>query len=171
MIDAMATARPSRPVLVRDLLVSAVPGLRDRMLEETIRIQWATIAGPDAARRSRPGELRGGVLNVVVDNSPWLQEISLRSNDLLSALRARHGNAVTAVKCGLGTVPTMRPAARERSASRRERLTAEEEQSLDAITAAVADPEIAHSVRRVVAKDIIARRGRASAPPARRLET
>ena len=55
MNGTMARALASRPLRVRDLLVAAVPGLRDRMLEETIRSGWAEIAGPEIARRSRPG--------------------------------------------------------------------------------------------------------------------
>ena len=44
-----------------------------------------SIAGPEIARRSRPGELRAGVLTVLVDNSPWLQEVTLRSTEILAA--------------------------------------------------------------------------------------
>jgi hypothetical protein len=166
MNGTMARALASRPLRVRDLLVAAVPGLRDRMLEETIRGGWADIAGPEIARRSRPGELRAGVLTVLVDNSPWLQELTLRSTEILAGLRARHGSAVTSVRCALGTLPPAtaghaRPAPRRSSVPRR--------RAVDAIIA-VTDPVLAARAAPVT-KDLIARRRRAAVPPARREHT
>src|SRR5947207_956395 len=67
------------PVRVGNLLTAAVPALAERMLERAICREWAQTAGPEAARRTRPGALRQGTLEVSVDNSPWLQELTLRS--------------------------------------------------------------------------------------------
>ena len=89
---------------VGDVLVAALPELADRMLEETIRKEWRLTAGEELARRSRPAELRAGTLTVVVDNSPWLQELTMRSELLLRALRARYGTAVGALRFALGEV-------------------------------------------------------------------
>ena len=171
MNGTMARALASRPLRVRDLLVAAVPGLRDRMLEETIRSGWAEIAGPEIARRSRPGELRAGVLTVLVDNSPWLQEVTLRSTEILAGLRARHGSAVTSVRCALGTLPTPRQTVTHDRPPPADPLSAEEEHAVDTIIAPVTDPVLAASVRRLVTKDLIARRRRAAVPPARREHT
>lgn len=171
MNGTMARALASRPLRVRDLLVAAVPGLRDRMLEETIRSDWAEIAGPEIARRSRPGELRAGVLTVLVDNSPWLQEVTLRSTEILAGLRARHGSAVTSVRCALGTLPTPRQTVTHDRPRPADPLSAEEERVVDTIIAPVTDPVLAASVRRLVTKDLIARRRRAAVPPARREHT
>jgi hypothetical protein len=171
MSDTMARALASRPLRVRDLLVAAVPGLRDRMLEETIRSDWADIAGPEIARRSRPGELRAGVLTVHVDNSPWLQEVTLRSTEILAGLRARHGSAVTSVRCALGTLPTPRQTVTHDRPPPADPLSAEEQRAVDTIIAPVTDPVLAASVRRLVTKDLIARRRRAAVPPARREHT
>ena len=171
MNGTMARALASRPLRVRDLLVAAVPGLRDRMLEETIRREWADIAGPEIARRSRPGELRAGVLTVHVDNSPWLQEIMLRSSEILAGLRARHGSAVTSVRCVLGTLPAPRQTVTHDRPPPGDPLSAEEERAVDTIIAPVTDPVLAASVRRLVTKDLIASRRRAAVPPARREHT
>jgi hypothetical protein len=141
------------------------------MLEETIRNGWAEIVGPEIARRSRPGELRAGVLTVLVDNSPWLQEVTLRSTEILAALRARHGSAVTSVRCALGALPTPRQTVTHDRPPPADPLSAEEERAVDTIIAPVTDPVLAASVRRLVTKDLIARRPRAAVPPARREHT
>ena len=90
------------PVRVGNLLTRAVPALAERLLEESIRREWAQTVGPDAARRSRPISLRQGTLQVSVDNSPWLQELTLRSAAISSALHERHGAAVDGVRFVLG---------------------------------------------------------------------
>jgi predicted nucleic acid-binding Zn ribbon protein len=88
----------SRPVRVGELLVQAVPQLRERLLEVEIRQVWPSVAGPELGRRSRPGELKGGILSVAADNSPCLQELGLRSAELLAALQARYGQTVTGLR-------------------------------------------------------------------------
>ncbi|MGH7276164.1 MAG: DUF721 domain-containing protein, partial [Candidatus Rokuibacteriota bacterium] len=81
--------RTRSPRAVADLLVSAVPDLRDRLVEYELRRAWTGAAGPDVARRSRPQTLSNGCLTVVVDNSPWLQEMTLRAAELTARLRER----------------------------------------------------------------------------------
>jgi hypothetical protein len=141
------------------------------MLEETIRKGWADIVGPEIAHRSRPGELRAGALTVLVDNSPWLQEIMLRSSEILAGIKARHGSAVTSVRCALGTLPAPRQAVTHHRAPLADPLSAEEERAVDTVIAPVTDPVLAASLRRLVTKDLIARRRRAPFPPARREQT
>lgn len=164
----MAERRGARPVPVGQILASAIPGLDDRMLEARIRGAWPVTVGPDLAGRSRPGELRQGVLSVTVDNSPWLHEMTLRSGELLSAVQARHGAAVTSLRFTLGAIATARPAVRPSWTAPAARLSAEEERSVEAIAAAVADPALAVSLRRLLTKDLIARRRPAASPAVQR---
>ena len=164
----MASTRRARPVPVAQILASAVPGLEERMLEERIRSGWAATVGGDLAGRSRPGEVRQGVLNVTVDNSPWLHEMTLRSGELLNAVRARHGAAVTSLRFTLGSVATARPAAKPSRPTPAARLSAEEERSVETIAAAVADPALAVSLRRLLTKDVIARRRPGRSPAVRK---
>ena len=102
------------PVRVGDLLIAAVPALEERLLAERIRSGWREAVGPELARRTRPGGLRAGTLTVMVDNSPWLQELSMRSAEVLESVRARFGPAVTALRLSLSDpVPVAtRPASR-----------------------------------------------------------
>ena len=51
---------------------------------------WAEAAGPDIATHTRPGLLRRGVLEVVVDNAVLLQELAhYHKRRLLELLRGR----------------------------------------------------------------------------------
>jgi hypothetical protein len=161
-------AAASRPIRVRDLLVAALPELREHMLEETIRRDWQTVVGRDLWRRSRPGRLSKGALEVSVDNSPGLHELTLRSGMVLAALQAQHGSTVTALKFVLGPVPAhSSPEIPRRRSEPRPRLSSDESHSIDAMMAGVADPELAASLRRLVTKDVLSRRqhGRGVADP------
>ena len=163
MERTMGTRGGRSPVRVGTLLTAAVPALAERMLEEAIRQEWTQTVGRDAARRSRPGALRQGTLEVAVDNSPWLQELRLRSADIVAAVRKRHGSAVTAVRFALGSgagdggvIPV--PAGDGTRAPRR-RLSAEEARLVEAAAARLHDPTLASSLKRLLTKDLLARGG------------
>ena len=161
----MGSARSSFPVRVGTMLTAALPALEERLLAERIRQGWRTAVGSELAHRTRPGELRAGTLTVMADNSPWLQELSMRSAEVLDAVRARFGPTVTALRPSLaGPAP-----APERGAPRRAapaaplRLDADELAIVEGAAAPVRDEALASTVRRVVSKGLIARRGGALA--------
>src|SRR4029450_9863818 len=124
MVDTMRSApgsgRFSRPVRIGDVLTAAVPALEERLLAERIRLGWRAAVGAEIARRTRPAELKAGTLTITVDNSPWLQELSMRSAEVLDTVRARFGPTVTALRLTLGAPA---PAA-ERPTPRRPRPSA-----------------------------------------------
>ena len=129
------------------------------------------IAGPEMARRSRPGELRAGALTVLVDNSPWLQEVTTALDRDPRRHPARHGPPSR--RCAARLEPCPPRDRRSRTTGLRPPipLSAEEEHAVDTIIAPVTDPVLAASVRRLVTKDLIARRRHAAVPPARREHT
>lgn len=155
----MSRAKFAAPVRVGDVLAAAVPELGERMIEETIRKEWRLTAGAELARRSQPGELRAGTLTVLVDNSPWLQEMTLRSAELLRALQSRYGAAVSALRFALGQLATRSdvPARRQR-AQPAARLTEAEAREVEAAGAQLSDPTLAAALRQLLTKDLIARR-------------
>lgn len=156
----MTAARWSSPQRVGELLTRAVPALSERMLEDTIRREWRQLLPPDLSRRSEPGELRRGTLDVRVDNSIWLHELTMRADELLAVLTRRHGHGIRAVQVQLGQLPPG-PSAAAAAPPRREarpRLTPEETREADALVAELSDPEIAHALRRLYTKDRLARR-------------
>jgi hypothetical protein len=169
MERTMGTRGGRNPVKVGSLLTAAVPALAERMLEDAIRREWAQTAGPEAARRSRPGALRQGTLEVSVDNSPWLQELTLRSAAIAAALRERHGSAVSGVRFALGRSHRDDPAAagpaRAETEAPRRRLSAEETRMVDAAAGQLPDPALASSLKRLLTKDLLAR-GERHAPVA-----
>ena len=152
------------------MLVAALPDLRDHMLEETIRRDWGRVVGPEFSRGSRPTGLRRGALDVTADNSPWLHELTLRSSELLARLETRYGSAVTSLRFTLGTIAIgSSPMARERRAQPPAQLGPEDARMVETMVAPVADPAIAASLRRLLGKDLLARRprgaGRDDSPP------
>jgi len=169
MEHTMGTRGGRSPVRVGSLLTAAVPALAERMLEEAIRREWAQTAGLEAARRSRPGALRQGTLDVSVDNSPWLQELTLRSAAIVAALRKRHGSAIIGVRFALGSgrgdAEGAAGPARAGTEAPSRRLTAEEARLVDAAAGRVPDPALASSLRRLLTKDLLAR-GERPAPAA-----
>ncbi len=157
---SMGMRARSSPVRVRDVLVSAVPELRDRLLEETIRKSWARVVGPQFASWSRPGTLKMGALDVRVDNSPLLHEMTLRSSELLAAVQASHGSGVSSLRFSLGTVPATEPRSvfARRGPAVPPELAPEEARLVDAMVAPVSDRALATSLRRLLTKDLLTRR-------------
>jgi len=155
----MVAVGRSKPVRVRDVLVAALPELRDRMLEESIRQDWHALVGAGLGRRSRPGRLKAGVLDVTVDNSPGLHEMTLRSGEVLAALQGRFGPVVGALRFALGAMP---PAADEPTPpplpKPRPALSHDEHRAVEAMLVSVPDTTLAGSLRRLVTKDLLARR-------------
>ena len=158
----MSRSRASSPHRVADLLAAAVPGLSERLLEVTIRREWTAVVPASLARRSEPGELVRGKLEVRVDNSPWLQELSMRSPELLAALTARYGSsAVRSIRVALGrrrpeAAAPASPLARRPAPPR---LDPGEARELSALAATLPDPALARALRRLLTKDRLARRG------------
>jgi len=156
----MSGFRSSSPHRVADLLAAAVPGLSERLLEVTIRREWSQVVPASLARRSEPGELVRGALEVRVDNSPWLQELSMRSSELLALLTARYGPAIRSVRVALGPrrADSPAPAAAAPRRAAPPRLAAHEMRELNALAATLPDPAIARALRRLLTKDRLARR-------------
>lgn len=162
----MGTRGGQSPVRIGHLLTQALPALADRLREETIRKEWSEIVGPEAARRSRPLTLRQGTLQVNVDNSPWLHELTLRVGAIAARLHERHGSAVNNVRFLLAVTapggPAVEPARSETSIPARRRLSAEEARQVDDAARRLTDEGLAASLKRLLTKDLLARGERRS---------
>jgi hypothetical protein len=136
------------PRPVGDLLVGALPQIEDRLLEFRIRRDWPAIVGREVARRARPDGFAGGTLRVVVDNSPWLHELTLRVADLTRQVGRRYPS-VKALRLTLGTLE--KETAGPGSAPLRPLpLTAADRADIDAAAAAIPDPGLADAARRLL---------------------
>ena len=131
--------------------MGALPQLEDRLLVQRMRRAFRLLAGPDVARRAQPQALVNGCLTIVVDNSPWLHELNLRAADLTERLRAAFP-AVQTLRFTLGAAAAEEPTAEAPRAPHRGRLTEEDTRAIDAAAAAISDPALAASARRLLAR-------------------
>jgi hypothetical protein len=136
------------PRAVGELISSALPQIADRLVELRIVESWGSIVGRDAARRTRPGTLTGGTLQVIVDNSPWLHELTLRVGALTADVRARFPE-VRAIRLVLGSVERD-PASAAAKPRRPSPLTAADREDIQAATEAIADSDVADAARRLL---------------------
>ncbi len=67
-------------------------GFGDSVRVMRIAERWEEAVGPAIALHGQPTALRGDVLEVTVDSSPWCQQLQLRRPDILSALRRALGD-------------------------------------------------------------------------------
>jgi len=142
----------SAPRAVGELLLTAVPQLEDRLLVERLRRTWSGLVGAEVAGRARPQSLTNGCLHVVVDNSPWLHELTLRGPELTTRLHAEVP-AIGSLRFSLGSAPEVHDAPpATRQAPRGPRLTEDDTRAIDAAAAAITDPALAHSARRLLAR-------------------
>lgn len=139
------------PRAVGDLLSAAMPQLGERLVEYRVQTSWASIVGRDVARRARPSGYAGGTLQVLVDNSPWLHELTLRSGELQRQVSA-HFPEVRALRFSLSTSP-VDPPSRERARASRRRavaLSPDDLADIDLAVSAIPDPAIADVARRLL---------------------
>lgn len=71
-------------VLVAETLAGY--GLSEAIRASRIEAEWEQLVGERIARRSRPGNIVRGALQVHVASSAWLHELGLLKNQLLSVL-------------------------------------------------------------------------------------
>src|SRR5438034_1573540 len=122
---------PRAPRAISELIVNALPELRERLVEEGIRRSWPAVVGAEGARRSRPQRLTNGLLEIAVDNSPWLHELTLRAPDLTTRLRAQFA-AITSLRFVLTPVAQDAASVSPSTERRRRALPPEEKRDIDA---------------------------------------
>jgi len=129
--------------------VSAVPELRDRLVEDRVRRSWSAIVGPDVARRAEPHALTNGCLHVVVDNSPWLQELTLRAGELTARLGKRF-ETVRTLRFTLGQLGARRGPAPAPAGPPARALTPDDVREIDETIAPIPDPDVRAAARRLL---------------------
>jgi hypothetical protein len=137
------------PRRVGELLVSAMPQLQDRLLVQQLRADWPALVGHEVARRTQPQALANGCLQVSVDNSPWLHEMTLRAPDVAARVGAQFP-AVRSIRfcLGLPSAEEPPPAARPAPAT----LVDDDRRAIDAAAAAISDRDLAASARRLLTR-------------------
>ena len=143
--------RSGTPRPVGDVLAAAVPQIAERLPEYQVRRVWTALVGPDVARRARPQRLSKGCLHVVVDNSPWLAELTLRSAELTAKLHAKF-ETIRSLRFTLGTLEAEPSPPAERRERRVKALDDDDRRDIEAATSAISDPALADVARRLLTK-------------------
>lgn len=129
--------------------MSAMPQLQDRLLVQKLRAEWPALVGHEVARRTQPQALANGCLQVTVDNSPWLHEMTLRAPDVAARVGARFP-AVRSIRFSLGLPPAEEPPPAARPAP--VTLVDDDRRAIDAAAAAISDRDLAASARRLLTR-------------------
>ncbi len=123
--------------------------MAERLLEYRIHRGWASAVGADVARRSQPQALVNGCLQVVVDNSPWLHELTLRASELAARLHRQFGG-VQSVRFVLGALDAPPATGETRTARPGPPLTEADLREIDEAVSAIHDPALATAARRLL---------------------
>jgi hypothetical protein len=142
-------ATKTAPRALAELVESAVPQLKERLLELRVRQAWPMLVGAEVARRAGPQALSGDTLVVVVDNSPWLQELTLRSAELTSRINTAFPG-VRSLRFILGGLRSQNPAPTDAEAVRPALLSEAESREIDQAVETIPDPALAHAARRLL---------------------
>jgi hypothetical protein len=134
---------------VADVLAAAVPQIAERLPEYRVRRAWSALVGPDVARRARPQSLTNGCLHVVVDNSPWLHELTLRAAELTERLHAQF-EAVVSLRFTLGTLEAEPSPPAQRRERRTKALGDDDRRDIEAAASAISAPALADVARRLL---------------------
>ncbi|MEE8581282.1 MAG: DUF721 domain-containing protein [Myxococcota bacterium] len=91
----MRSGRTKEPVRIGRVVgrVLGDLGLEAAATAYQVSQHWEAIVGPESARHSRPVAIRGQLLEAEVDSSVWCQQLQMRREQILAALRRQLGEA------------------------------------------------------------------------------
>ena len=140
-----------------------MPGLRERLVAERIRRTWSALVGPDVARHAWPQGVTNGCLHVVVDNSPWLHEMTLRAEELTGRVAARF-ETIRSLRFTLGGLEGSSETPPSPPARPTRVLDLDDVREIDATVAPIRDPDVRAAARRLLgtARRFVAPSGSAS---------
>jgi hypothetical protein len=129
-------------------------GLQERIYEYRVFREWPDAVGEQVARHAWPARLQGKTLHIVVDSSPWMQELSLLKTDILDRLNARMGRKLlTNLRFRVGDLPeTTAPLESRLPAA----LSPEGAARVEAVVEEVADPDLKTTIRHTLTRAILA---------------
>jgi hypothetical protein len=130
-----------------------------RLSEYRILGQWERTVGSVIASHARPVSVRGSKLYLLVDSPAWMQQLSLLKPELIEKVNRGLGknHAIKEIALNLGEVSAARRFSPQPSV--RYQLTPEEQGKIEAIVAEVRDHDVRESIRRVIEKDFLRKKG------------
>ena len=73
-------------------------GLETKLAKYDFVLHWPEIVGPEIAKRTKPLQIRNGILTVAVQNSIWAQELTFNKKMIIKKLVERAGEQNNSVK-------------------------------------------------------------------------
>jgi len=86
-------AQPERAGKILDRLATKM-GIASRLESEKAVVLWEEAVGKNIARRAKAVSIRNRILFVVVQNSAWLQELSLLKEGIIEKVNSLVGKEV-----------------------------------------------------------------------------
>lgn len=112
-----------------------------RLEQASVYRLWQDAVGDAVARNASPATVRGGVLQVNVSSSVWVQQLHFLRGMLLDKINAGlSGAKIRDIRFKVGPVAPQEPARHHGGAP--PPLTRSEEQAAKAAAAAIGDPEL-----------------------------
>ena len=136
-------------------------GLEGRLQEYRVFGLWEKAVGKVIARHAQPYSLRGKKMTLVVDSPAWMQQLSLLKPEIIEKVNRRLGhNAIRDITLKLGEVAPRGDAPQELSVPVPADLARDEREKIEHALQEIPDAEIRESVRRVMEKDFLNKKGR-----------
>jgi predicted nucleic acid-binding Zn ribbon protein len=128
-------------------------GLDVGMANAVVHRVWPHVVGEEVARRSQPGLLRKGCLQVTVADAVWLQQLTMLKPAILARLQSHLGSRdVRDIFFTVGTCPEAPPRPSPASRGQVNAPSPELEQRLRDILQPVRDSECCEVLARILRK-------------------
>ncbi len=134
-------------------------GMADKLAESALIKLWPKAVGPQIAAQTEPETLRSGTLFVKTTSSVWVQQLHFMKEDIRRKMNELAGRtAIKEIHFTVGYSPAPQHAGRNAAASRKIVLKERDKRMIDECAKALADPELAAVVKRVMKAEISRRR-------------
>jgi len=128
-------------------------GLDVGMANVVVHRVWSHVVGEEVARRSHPGLLRNGRLQVTVSDAVWLQQLTMLKPAILASLESHLGSrAVRDIFFTVGTCPNAAARPEPASQGHSDPPSPELEERLTQVLEPVRDSECREVLARILRK-------------------
>jgi predicted nucleic acid-binding Zn ribbon protein len=133
-----------RPATVAELLTEIFQDKPTgmRLKEGKIWLVWEKSVGEQIAARARPAGFRDGTLTVIVDNAPWMQQLTYLKKQIIARLNESIGEEMVKdiyLKAGSRATPVSQAPPQPMPCRT---LSPQEQQQIQDSTSDVPDPEL-----------------------------
>ncbi len=133
-------------------------GFASKLQEYRLFGQWERAVGAVIARHAQPSAIRAKKLTVTVDSSAWMQQLSFLRPELINKVNAcLKEEAVESITLRIGEL-NLPAAPRQEHRPPAGSLDTAELRKVEEYVAAIADPEVRESFRRLIAKDLLSKK-------------